>query len=106
MNEITDLAVLQAFLGEPIFVSRGCRDVAGSNRNGQATAGYREYAASSAQHPAFVIRVEVLKNAPQPTKRQKVKVINPRLFYITERNANRRSVDVPIILAEAVEFID
>ena len=100
MAEITTLAIQPDFLGKEIFVSREVE------RFGQSTAGYREYAASSAVQPAFVVRVEALKNAPKPNKRQKILLIEPELTYITERNANRRAIDVPIIVAKAVQFVD
>lgn len=106
MAEITALCIHPSFLGKEIFVSREVRDVPASSRFGLTTAGHREYAASSEAQPAFVIRVEKLKNAPKPTKRQKVELVNPALTYITERNANRRAIDVPIIMAEALKFIN
>jgi hypothetical protein len=106
MKELTTLKVQHGFLGNEIFVSREVRDVPASARFGQTTAGYREYAASSALQPAFLIRVEQIKNAPKPTKRQKVQLIEPAITYITERNANRRSVDIPVVIAQEVKFVD
>lgn len=106
MAEITTLAIQPDFLGKEVFASREVRDVPAMERFGQSTAGYREYAASSAVQPAFVVRVEALKNAPKPNKRQKILLIEPELTYITERNANRRAIDVPIIVAKAVQFVD
>lgn len=106
MAEITRLAIQADLLSKEIFVSREVRDVPAMERFGQSTAGYREYAASSSEQPAFVIRVEALKNAPKPSKRQKILLFEPELTYITERNANRRAIDIPIIVAKAVQFVD
>lgn len=106
MAELTTLATQADFLGKEIFVSREVRDVPAMERFGQSTAGYREYAASSNKQPAFVIRVEALKNAPKPKQRQKVKLTEPCITYVTERNANRRAIDIPIIVAKAVQFVD
>lgn len=106
MAELTTLAIQADFLGKEIFVSREVRDRPATERFGQTTAGYREYAASSAVQPAFVIRVESLKNAPKPNKRQKVILIDPSIIYVTERNANRHAIDIPIIVAKAVQFVD
>lgn len=104
MSEIKTLAVKTAFLGEEIFVSREIRDVAAANRYGEVQPGYREYMASSSVQPSFVIRIMVIKNAPKPKERTKVRLIEPRLTYITERNANGRSIDVPIVVAQDLEL--
>jgi hypothetical protein len=106
MAELTSLRIHPSFLGNEVFVSREVRDVPTNTRFGQTITGYREYAASSEAQPAFVIRVANIKNAPKPTKRQKVNLVEPALTYVTERNANRRAVDVPIIVAQALEFAD
>ncbi|MDR0298778.1 MAG: hypothetical protein LBI13_01635 [Streptococcaceae bacterium] len=106
MAEITTLALKPEFLGKEIFISREVRDVPAQSRFGQTTAGYREYAASSSVQPAFVIRVEKMKNAPKPTQRVQVRLLDPKLYYTTERNANRRALDIPIVLAAALEFAD
>lgn len=104
MAELTTLNIQPNFLGKDIYVSREITDIASSNRYGVTTPGYREYAASSEAQPAFVIRVENVKKAPKLTKRQKVTLIGAALTYVTERNANRRAIDVPIIIAEEVKF--
>ncbi len=104
MSEIKGLAVKTAFLGDEIFVSREIRDVSAANRYGEVIPGYREYMASSSSQPSFVIRIMVLKNAPKPQGRTKVKVVDPQVTYITERNANGRSIDVPIVVAQGLEL--
>ncbi|WP_339011782.1 hypothetical protein VNN36_07755 [Lactococcus garvieae] len=106
MKEIETLVIHPSFLGKEIFVSREVRDVPANARFGQTTPGYREYAASSGLHPAFVIRVEKIKHAPKPTKRQKIELVHPVITYVTERNANRRAVDVPIIVAQEIKLVD
>jgi hypothetical protein len=104
LSEIKALAVKNAFLGDEIFVSREIRDVAAANRYGEVQPGYREYMASSSVQPSFVIRVMVIKNAPKPKGRTKVHLIDPQVTYITERNANGRSIDVPIVVVQNLEL--
>lgn len=104
MSEIKNLAIKSAFLGDEIFVSREIRDVAASNRYGEVQAGYREYMASSRIQPSFIIRVKVMKQAPKPKSRSKVHLVDPVLTYITERNNKGRHIDIPIIVASAIEL--
>jgi hypothetical protein len=106
MSNITKIMIHPSFLGKDIYVSREVRDVLTRANFGQTVPGFREYGASSEKQPSFIIRIEKLKNAPKPNKRQKVKLIDPAVTYVEERNRNNRTTAVPIIVAEVLELLD